>query len=78
MQLCGKCKTAEKEKGGQKMKKILSLVFAVLLTMAFAACGSEVNKSSIERNKQILDEIDDVQEKSDHVSDLIDQYKNGK
>ena len=60
------------------MKKIQYLVMIVLLAVALAACESEVNKSDIARNKQILDEIDDVQEKSDHVSGLIDQYKNGK
>ena len=60
------------------MKKIGSLAVIVLLALALAACESEVHKNDIARNEQILDEIDEVQEKSDHISDLIDQYKKGK
>lgn len=60
------------------MKRMLSFIFAVLLILGLSACGSDPNQDIIDRSKKILDEIDDVQEKSDYVSGLIDQYKNGK
>jgi len=60
------------------MRKILSLVLAVLLITSLSACGSDPNQDVIDRSKETLGKIDDVQEKSDSVSGLIDQYKNGK
>lgn len=64
------------------MKKVIAVVVAVLMLIGLSACGNdhkqEIEHGILDRNQKILDEIDEVQEKSSRVSDLIDRYENGK
>ena len=62
------------------MKRTLSFMVAVLLLLCLSACDSDrdTRQDIIDRSMSNLSEIDKVEKESDRVSDLIDQYKNGK
>ena len=64
------------------MRKMICLVFTLFLIVNLSACGntseSDIIDRQIEQNNKILDEIDRVQEKSDYLDSLIDDYKNGR
>ena len=61
------------------MKKILCVVLSVVFLFCFCSCtdsSDEIAKRQVDRAKENIEKIDEVQKQSEEIQELIDQLNN--